>query len=291
MNALIPVSERLIGAHPVPSVDARELHGFLEVGKDFSSWIKGRIEQYGFVEHHDFVTFDAAPQNGGAGNRGHRTDYALTLDMAKELAMVERNERGRQARRYFIECERRLWAALADTPPSPRPPSRIVDLERASRLLARTAGESDPAIRAQLAVYLQAMHTDLGLPPPDLPASATPATASAAPTARPEPAWRWLVQTLLDEVAAGRYPGPHADEQLDQQRVLLFRATDLVAHVKASPTLAPIWQQQGSLSPHALKQTLLAQGLLVRPRLERTLHGQRHGHLQALALDRLASMP
>jgi anti-repressor protein len=110
LEELIKVADRHIGENPVQTVDARELHAFLGIGKDFSSWIKARIEQYGFSDGHDFVTFESAPQNGGAGNRGLRIDYALTLDMAKELAMVERNERGKQARLYFIECERRAKA-------------------------------------------------------------------------------------------------------------------------------------------------------------------------------------
>lgn len=99
-----------IGGVSVQTVSARALHLFLRVGKDFSTWIKDRIEQYGFVEGVDFVMFDAAPQNGGAGNRGVRKEYAITIDMAKELSMVERNEMGRAARRYFIECERQLRA-------------------------------------------------------------------------------------------------------------------------------------------------------------------------------------
>lgn len=107
MNDLIPITQQQFDSGLVQTVNARELHAFLEVGKDFSTWIKGRIEQYDFVENRDFVTFEAAPQNGGAGNRGIKIEYYLTLDMAKELAMVERNEKGKQARQYFIECERR----------------------------------------------------------------------------------------------------------------------------------------------------------------------------------------
>ena len=61
MNELIQVEERQIGDGTIQTVNARDLHAFLEVGKDFSTWIKGRIEQYSFVEHHDFVAFDAAP--------------------------------------------------------------------------------------------------------------------------------------------------------------------------------------------------------------------------------------
>jgi anti-repressor protein len=83
------------------TVNARELHAFLEVGKDFSTWIKGRIEQYDFVENEDYVVTKSIPQNGGSV-----IDYHISLDMAKELAMVQRNDKGKQARRYFIECEK-----------------------------------------------------------------------------------------------------------------------------------------------------------------------------------------
>jgi anti-repressor protein len=101
------VSKGEIGGDLIQTVDARALHAFMKVGKDFSTWIKDRIDQYEFAEGVDFVSFDTAPQNGGAGNRGARKEYALAIDMAKELAMVERNEQGKKARLHFIDCERR----------------------------------------------------------------------------------------------------------------------------------------------------------------------------------------
>lgn len=108
MNDIIAIRNDVIGLNSVQTVDAREMHSFLEVGKDFATWIKDRIAQFTFIENQDFVV---APQNGGAVNNGgghNRKDYYLTLDMAKEIAMVERNDKGKQARQYFIECERRL---------------------------------------------------------------------------------------------------------------------------------------------------------------------------------------
>ena len=101
MNELIKITER----DGCRAVSARELHQFLESKQDFSTWIKARIEKYGFVENQDFVT---APQIYGTANGGHSTrmEYALSVDMAKELSMVENNERGRLARKYFIDCER-----------------------------------------------------------------------------------------------------------------------------------------------------------------------------------------
>lgn len=151
MNELIQVAERQIGDGAVQTVNARDLHAFLEVGKDFSTWIKGRIEQYGFVEHHDFVTFDAAPQNGGAGNRGHRVEYAISLDMAKELAMVERNDKGKQARLYFIECERRAKANVIDIATALADPAKLrtVLLAYTEKVMALEAKVQEQAPKAQ----------------------------------------------------------------------------------------------------------------------------------------------
>jgi len=86
------------------TVNARCLHGFLEVQTKFADWIARRIEDYGFKQDIDFTIFLNSEKNpGGRPSK----EYHLTIDMAKELSMVERNEKGKQARQYFIECERR----------------------------------------------------------------------------------------------------------------------------------------------------------------------------------------
>jgi anti-repressor protein len=109
---LIPVFEGQIGEAPMLVCNARELHRFLVVGKDFSTWIKDRINTYGFEEGRDFQLDSPilGNQKGHGGDRRSK-DYHLTLDTAKELAMVENNEQGKAARRYFIECERRTLEA------------------------------------------------------------------------------------------------------------------------------------------------------------------------------------
>ena len=113
MNELIPTTRRQIGDETVQAVNARDLHAFLEVGKDFSTWIKDRVEQYAFVEGQDFATY-LLPNIGEKGQGRPTKEYAISLGMAKELAMVERNEKGKQARRYFIECERRAQLPQRD---------------------------------------------------------------------------------------------------------------------------------------------------------------------------------
>mgnify|MGYP003416943020 FL=1 len=127
MNAMtpIPVITGRLSGQSVPLVDARLLHEFLDVGRDYTTWIKDRIAEYEFIEGEDFICVanhqDFSPKRGkihhATESSPHRAkrrrgrparDYFLTLDMAKELAMVERTPRGRQARRYFIACEQQL---------------------------------------------------------------------------------------------------------------------------------------------------------------------------------------
>ena len=106
-NELLPVYETDKGEKVV---DGRELHEFLAVGRDFTNWIKDRIEKYGFVEGEDFSPILAKTSDFGRP----RTDYILKLDMAKEISMVENNEQGSKARKYFIEVEKRYKSQMID---------------------------------------------------------------------------------------------------------------------------------------------------------------------------------
>ena len=88
------------------AVNARDLWKFLESKQDFSTWIKRRIEKYEFIEGQDYLLHKFVEQLPSGAK--HCIEYLISLDMAKELAMVENNERGRQARQYFIEVEKRF---------------------------------------------------------------------------------------------------------------------------------------------------------------------------------------
>lgn len=103
---LIPVMDGVIGGEEQPCVDARTLHKWLKNGDMFANWIKKRIKTYGFVENEDFVSYLVKTKKPQGGRTS--TEYILTLDVAKELSMVENNEQGRAARRYFINCEKAL---------------------------------------------------------------------------------------------------------------------------------------------------------------------------------------
>ena len=106
MNELISLTQSTINGEVQQTVNARELHAFLQSKQDFSTWIKNRIEQYDFVENQDFCSFHKIVEREIGATV--RNEYHITIDMAKELAMVERNDKGKQARQYFIECERKL---------------------------------------------------------------------------------------------------------------------------------------------------------------------------------------
>jgi anti-repressor protein len=100
-------------------VNARELHAFLikdakggQTGRMFAHWIKERIEQYGFIENQDYsiIEYDYKGNiialNGKSDTQAHKREYGLTLDMCKELCMVENNDKGKEARQYFIAVEK-----------------------------------------------------------------------------------------------------------------------------------------------------------------------------------------
>lgn len=121
---LLPVFTGKIAQTENLLCDARKLHEFLQVSSRFTTWITRRIEEYSFQENQDFIF---ASQNWEAkkGRGGHnKVEYHITLDMAKELAMVERNEQGRAARRYFIECEKKLHESLIAQSPLPTLPKK-----------------------------------------------------------------------------------------------------------------------------------------------------------------------
>lgn len=99
MDELIKIEER----NGEQLVSARELHKFLEIGTQFSKWFD-RMCEYGFVENKDFTAI-SQKRLTAQRNETTYTDYLMKLSMAKELSMIQRNEKGKQAREYFIKCE------------------------------------------------------------------------------------------------------------------------------------------------------------------------------------------
>ena len=104
MNELITITTNEVGE---PTVLGRELHEFLGVETPYRIWFP-RMVEYGFTEGKDFNPY----KNVRVGEEGNRevarelTDHLLTIDMAKEICMIQRTERGKQARQYFIQVEK-----------------------------------------------------------------------------------------------------------------------------------------------------------------------------------------
>ena len=99
---LIPVKPKSIGEEEINSVDARDLHEFLKLRENFNEWIKRYLSEYGFVINSDFCRSLKIASNG----RKIET-YFLSIDMAKEMSMISKTKRGKEVRKYFIECERK----------------------------------------------------------------------------------------------------------------------------------------------------------------------------------------
>ena len=109
MKELIKIQTNEVGEN---CVSARELHEGLGNKRQFTDWIKQRITRYSFEENIDYIKVSLISQNceikTGRGGDTKSVDYIITVDMAKELCMVENNELGRKFRKYFIESDKKL---------------------------------------------------------------------------------------------------------------------------------------------------------------------------------------
>ncbi|WP_418180615.1 antA/AntB antirepressor family protein [Aliarcobacter lanthieri] len=102
MQDIIKVTKNEIGNTELNSVNAREIHSYLEVKTHLSTWIQRAISKYDFKENIDFSILKSGNPNGGRDV----LDYIVTIDMAKELAMLENNPKGREVRKCFIQIEK-----------------------------------------------------------------------------------------------------------------------------------------------------------------------------------------
>ena len=147
MTQLIPLQSQTIDGNAVETVNAKELHEFLEVRSKFADWIKNRISEYDFTVNQDFTTVSKNLENGGRS-----IEYYITLDMAKELSMVERNEKGKQARKYFIECEKKLNST---TTTQVQVVGKAEDATRAALLLSQHLNIKGPALETFLVTTVE----------------------------------------------------------------------------------------------------------------------------------------
>ena len=143
MNELIPLTER----DGVQAVLGRDLHAFLEVRDNYTDWMK-RMIAYGFSAGQDFSEISDKPK--GAGRP--RIDHIISLDMAKEISMIQRTDKGKQARAYFLECERRVKSSV------PAIPQTYAEALRAA------ADNAERAERAELEAAQNAKRLELAAP-------------------------------------------------------------------------------------------------------------------------------
>lgn len=111
-NEIVPISigSQVIDGSPVPTVNLRDLHKALESKQQFADWAKARLTESMAVEGQDYLLhkfMKQVPHQGGR-RKLDQTDFYATIDTAKHIAMLERNEKGRKVRAYFIEAEKRL---------------------------------------------------------------------------------------------------------------------------------------------------------------------------------------
>lgn len=109
MNNLIKIE---VNENQEQVLSGRELHEFLEIGTEYAKWFS-RMCEYGFVENTDFAVIVKNDENPNGGRP--QTDHAIKLDMAKEIAMIQRSEKGKQARQYFIEVEKKFKQQALNT--------------------------------------------------------------------------------------------------------------------------------------------------------------------------------
>lgn len=141
MQPITIYNNQTIGAE-INSADARELHAFLNSEQQYADWIKNRITQYGFIENQDYIV-----KTTHTGRRP-RKEYFVTLDMAKELCMVENNDKGKEARLYFIKCEKELQTIKFEAYVG-----KIADLEASQILQNKRHGDQINGYLGQLAKH------------------------------------------------------------------------------------------------------------------------------------------
>lgn len=268
---LISVVPAMIGDQTVQTVDGRTLHSFLEVETRFNDWIDRRIEEYGFEADKDFYSFlsKTSDEEGFAQNlakpQGGRPskEYALSLDMAKELAMVERTAKGKEARQYFIECERRLYAqALPATIPANTAMAPILSHMEMARIAPLT-----PDTRQHIQQVFQSIQ--------DL-------TARERKAQRVD--CRVILETVVQDILSWRYGCPYAYGFNVVGRAYLQTCSGHIAyHLRTAPHFRPVFEKMNWLDERKIMNEWDAAGLAMKTKKSLRMDGSR--------LDLLINLP
>jgi phage anti-repressor protein len=145
-------------------VNARDLHDFLESGQEFAHWIRHRLEKYSFSKGEDYLIILSNKVNDSIERGKPKTDYLLSLDTAKEIAMVERNEKGRLVRKYFIECENRLkMAGSAANVVSTEAAEKLRQQAKHLEIMERNSRSRQARILKSTAEFFKAVLSDVSM--------------------------------------------------------------------------------------------------------------------------------
>lgn len=136
MQELIPLTTNEQGSKVV---SARDLYEFLKIKAQFTDWCK-RMFEYGFEENRDYIILHKNVKNVSKSNP---INYALTLDTAKEIAMLQRSEKGKQARLYFIECEKMMRSSLSPAELILQQAQYLVNIEKRQQQLEQRIHETE----------------------------------------------------------------------------------------------------------------------------------------------------
>jgi len=147
MKELIVISKAAIGDGDVNTVNARDLHAFLGVGKDFSNWIKKQIERARLVENRDFIKLAQKGEREIIGQIP--IDYYLTIESAKHIGMISGTDKGFEVREYFIECEKQVLAPQKALPTNYKEALlQLVEQVEANEQLQLTVSTQAPKVEA-----------------------------------------------------------------------------------------------------------------------------------------------
>ncbi|RUR68657.1 hypothetical protein EJP67_16465 [Variovorax guangxiensis] len=147
MTINIAINSRQLGNELKPTVNGRDLHRELGIGKDYTNWAKAQIKRGGFVENSDYVVL---AQKGGnlAGGRPS-TEYCFTVEAGKHIGMLSGTAKGREVREYFLECERRAKGATLPAVRDPRTAALIEALVRQDELEQEQVRQATELARLQ----------------------------------------------------------------------------------------------------------------------------------------------
>lgn len=149
MNELIRITARELAGGAVQTVNARELHEFLGLSRDFNQWMREQIERARLVEGRDYLSYeDVGNPSGGRP----RKECAVSIDAAKHVAMMSGSDKGFEVRDYFIECERKAQASVSNIYDTLKDPAnmRTYLLHYVEKVIAleSTVAEQAPKVEA-----------------------------------------------------------------------------------------------------------------------------------------------